>query len=184
MLKGNSIELHPFVAARDAEALYDWFYDPSCKAMWRHHPKSWNQDDMAQYPRMIGGEVFMIDIGGIFVGFCQAIPDHKTNRGCYVGILLDKASRRLHITHEVFVVLFNHLFNKQGYNKVIIEVLSSEGGFQRGLEAAGFLFEGKLQQEAFLDGKFVDESRFSMISSDYNPRYKHEADQWAVSSQG
>lgn len=180
MLKGKTLKLHPFVGTRDSEAIYHWFYDPSCANMWRHHTRSLTQEDVARYPQLIGGEVFMIELSGAIVGFCQAIPDCKTNRGVYAGILLDKEARGLHLVSETFAILFNHLFNKQGYQKAIIEVVAQETKLCECLVQAGCNREGILINEAFLNGRFVDEARFSISADDYNRRYQTEVQAWAV----
>lgn len=181
LLKGPNIQLVPYVSAYWA-SLAQWFYDSNYKNMWRHHARAWGQKEFENYPQIIGGEVFLIIKEGIAnpIGFVQMIPDTKTNRGFFVGILLDKSFRELHLTHEAFVILFNYAFNRLGYRKAIIEIVNSATGFKKGLQIAGFMHEGTLFGDAFIDGEFIDEARYSMTSHYFNKHYKETADLWAV----
>jgi len=176
-LKGPNIQLIPYMSSFWTY-FAKWFYDSAYRDMWRHHPKAWGQSEFERYPQMISGDVFMIIKDTLPIGFIQMIPDCKTNRGFYVGILLDKSCRELHFTHEAFVILFNYAFNRLGYRKAIIEILASKDGFKKGLLNAGFLSEGTQFGEAFIDGKFVDESRLSLSADYFNKHYKEVAESW------
>ncbi len=177
LLKGPNIQLVPFEKSNWGH-LATWFYDTSYRDMWRHHPRAWNQTDFENYPRIISGDVFMIYKSGAAVGFIQMIPDCKTNRGFYLGILLEKAVQDQRLSHEAFVLLMNYAFNRLGYRKAIVEILASNLKLKKGLLKGGFLSEGIQYGEAFLDGHFVDENRFSMSSDYFNKHYKEVVDLW------
>lgn len=177
LLKGPSIQLIPY-APIFWSYMARWFYDADYRDMWRHHPKAWGQAEFEKYPQIICGDVFIIIKDEKPVGFIQMIPDCKTNRGFYVGILLDKSCRELHFTHEAFVLLFNYAFNRLGYRKAIVEILASKDGLKKGLLKAGFLSEGTQFGEAYINGVFVDECRLSMSADYFNKHYKGVAELW------
>lgn len=177
LLKSPKVQLIPY-SSSFWSYIARWFYDSTYRDMWRHHPKALTQVQLENYPQLIGGEVFMIIKDEKPIGFIQLIPDCKTNRGFYVGILLDKSCRQLHLTHDCFVLLLNYAFNRLGYRKAIIEILSSREDLKKGILNCGFLSEGTQYGEAFINGVFVDENRYSMTSSYFNKRFKEEADLW------
>lgn len=174
LLKGPNLQLIPY-EKKNWQLLATWFYDDQYKDMWRHSPKAWGQLEFENYPQLISGEVFIVFEKTEPVGFIQMIPDCKTNRGVFVGILLDKSVQDKHYTHETFVVLFDYIFNRLGYRKVIVEILESKDTFKKALLKSGFILEGTLMGEAFIDGVFVNEVRLCMTSAFFNKNFKKAA---------
>ena len=177
LLNGPNLQLIPY-SPQQWQLLANWFYDSHYRNMWRHHPRALQQIDFENYPKIIGGDVFIIYKDQKPIGFTQIIPDSKTNRGIYVGILLDRAHQNQHNTHETFVILFNYAFNRLGYRKAIVEVLEEKDDLKKGALKAGFLMEGTLYGEAYIDGQFVNEVRLSMSSIFFNKHYQGVAKQW------
>lgn len=177
LLKGPRLQLIPY-SPTYWQYLARWFYDSAYRDMWRHHPRALTQVDFERYPQSISGEVFLMIDKNVPVGFIQMIPDCKTNRGFYVGVLIDKDHRKQHYLQESFVLMFNYAFNRLGYRKAIIETLASKDEFKKVLNKYGFLSEGTQYGEAFIDGVFVDEVRFSMSSTYFNKHFKEMAESW------
>ncbi len=184
LLCGPRIQLLPFEPSH-WEHVARWAYSPEHRAMWRHSPNFLNSKDFVNYPAHIGGMVFMIYLKETrqVIGMVQAVPDWKTNRGAYIGIVLDTDFQNSHFTHEALVLLFNHLFNRCDYRKVIVELLAENKDFKLGLIKAGFLLEGTFFKEAFVDGNYCDEVRLSMSSSYFNSHYLQIVKTWETSSE-
>src|SRR5690606_36124799 len=132
--------------------------------------------------QVIGGEVFLILRHGKLepIGFVQLIPDCKTNRGFFLGLLIDKERQKNQFPGEALHLVFNYAFNRLGYRKAIIEVCERNESLNKLLQKMGFLHEGKLIGESFLNGEFINEHRYCMLASYFNKTFKPTADSWAV----
>ncbi len=185
ILAGEFLQLVPFQASYGS-LLKGWFYDEAYQYMFRHFPKILKDADFSQYPNIIGGEVFLIvskvESGGAVIGFVQLIPDCKANRGAYVGILLDKDYQKKGYAASAFYLLFDYAFNRLGHRKLVIEIIANDDNLKRIVETAKFRFEGRLFEEAFIEGFFYDELRYSMTDRFFNKTYKPEGKpKWADS---
>lgn len=169
MLRGQTTQLCPF-SSKYWESLAKWYYNIDYNNMFRQYTRMFTEDDFKAYDKVVGGEVFMIHslADSLVIGMIQIIPCYKKNKGGYLGLIIDKAHQNKHIPHEVTFLLLDYLFNRQGYNKVIVEILESDEGLKKTLEKTGWYKEGKLLQECFIDGKFQNELRYSISSYYFN----------------
>ena len=111
-------------------------------------------------------------------GLIQFSPDAKTNRAFYAGLIIDEMFQGGRFPLEAYTCFFNYAFNRLGYRKAILEILESHESLKRIVTENGFLFEGKLMGECFVDGKFVNELRYCMLDSFFNKKFKPMVDQW------
>lgn len=179
LLRGPNLQLIPYNPEQWGY-LAKWFFDDNCRDMWRHHPMAWGEAEFRNYPRLLNAQVFCVykHDQTAPIGFIQMIPDCKTNRGFYVGFLIEKGQRDYSVTSECLMLLFDYAFNRMGYRKAIIEMLASRVTARKFLLEAGFLSEGTHFGEAFIDGKFVDEFRLSMSSDFFNKKFKEMVKAW------
>jgi len=185
LLKGTSVQLLPFETKHWSD-IARWFYDKDYKEFFRQFTKVLTEEDFQNYPKAVGGTIFMVHslLDNNIIGLVQVIPCFKKNKGAYIGVIIDKASQKKHLPSEVMLILLDHLFNRDGYNKVVIEILESNEGLKRVLEKTGFYKEGKLLQECFMDGRFRNELRYSMSNYYFNKfksKLEQEYKQWAHS---
>lgn len=181
-LQGPNLQLIAY-GPENWQVLARWLYSDECRAIFRHRPKALNKDEITNYQRTVGAEVFLIEHrkDQKFIGFCEILPDSKTNRAFYSGILLDPEYRGNRYPFEAFLILFNYAFNSLGYRKSIQEILESNTSLKRTLDENGFIYEGKLFGDAFIDGKFVNELRYCMFDSYFNKTYKPLLDEYKKS---
>ncbi len=181
LLKGKTIQLIPYTAS-EWEHLAKWFYSNKYKGMFRHHPKAFGRVEFENYSKIINGDVFVINKSDTaeVIGLVQIVPDFKTNRGFFLGLLIDEKFQGQRYPEEVLLVLFNYAFNRLGYRKAIIEILADNSNLKKSLTASGFLSEGRLIGESFIDGEWTEELRYVMFSSFFNKKYKGLVDSWGV----
>lgn len=179
LLRSPNIQLLPF-SSKDWNHLAQWFYDSDYKDMWRHHPKAFSQQEFENYPRLLGGEVFLIFKPGIEtpIGFVQIIPDHKTNRGFFLGLVISKDFQKQQLPCEVVKLIFNYAFNRLGYRKAIVEVCEKNESLNKLLVKMDFIHEGKLIGESFQNGEFTNENRYCMLASFFNKNHKQTVESW------
>jgi len=186
VLRGIRIQLVPF-SVKHWKDVASFMYNDTYKDFFRQYPRVFNEEELQNYPRMVGGDVFMaysIESNKL-VGMAQVVPSDKNNKGCFLGAIVCKEEQKNRVGQEINYVLMEYLFNKQGYNKVIVEILESATHLKRGFESSGWYKEGKLLQECFIDGKYQNELRFSMSSYYFNKnigKFKREHKSWVDSS--
>ncbi len=171
-LRGKNIQLIPFTEANWGN-LACWYYDEQYKGLFRQYSRAFSETDMRNYPKVVGGEVFMIHLvsTGEVIGMCQFTPDWKKNRAAYTGCLIDVKFQGNRYQNEVYALFYNYLFNTLGFKKIIVEVLESNASLKKAAIACGFLFEGTLYRECFMDGQFHNELRYSMSDEFFNRKY-------------
>ena len=168
-LKGLRVQLLPF-SSKYWETIAKWAYNNDYKDFFRQFPRALTEEDLMNYDKVVGGEVFIVHSlkDNSAVGMVQVIPCYKKNKGGFIGIIVDNSAQKSKIQAEINYLIMDHLFNTQGYNKIIIKILESRSDLKKHLDQTGFYREGKLLQECFLDGKFQNELRYSMSAYYFN----------------
>ena len=169
LFKGPTIQLLPY-SSKYWECVAQWFYNKDYEEFFRGYHKALNEEEFKHLPELIRGEVFIAHslVDNSIVGMIHVIPSGKSNRACYLGLLVDTTSRKKRIPSEMLILVMEYLFNKQGYNKVILEILESNDSLRRSVESAGFYREGKLLQDCFFNGRYQNELRYSMTARHFN----------------
>jgi len=173
ILSHGKIRLIPF-SSEDWKLIANWYYDKNYLEMFRHNARILTEDDLRNYPAITGGDIFLIqDISRSCVGgYVNICPTTKTNRAFTVGILIDKAFQFKGYAADSLYTILDYGFNRLGYRKAIIDIVSSNERLGKYLLDAGFILEGNLVGEAYIDGQFVDEQRLVMFDTYFNKRYK------------
>jgi RimJ/RimL family protein N-acetyltransferase len=175
ILSSKNIRLVPFESCDSAGVckLVKWYYDEKYGYFFRHQPRVWLYEELAQYPKTVGAMCFFIQsvITGETVGFIQICPESKTNKAFHIGIIIDEAFQKQHLPEEAFILAFDYCFNRLGFRKAIIEIMESHASLKRTIESTGFLFEGKLIGDCFYNGQFVNELRYCMFDKYFNQKY-------------
>ena len=169
LFRGITIQLVPY-STKYWESVALWYFNSDYSDMFRQYNRVFTEDDFKIYDKLIQGEVFIIHSlkDNQVLGMIQVIPCPKKNKAGYIGLVINKEVQGKHISNEATFLLLDYLFNKQGYNKVIVEILESNEGLRKTLEKTGWYKEGKLLQECFLNGKFQNELRYSMSAYYFN----------------
>lgn len=154
--------------------LAGWYYNDKYLYFFRHHGKAYTQQEFENFPQITGAQFFILvdPEKGTGVGLIQFTPDCKNNKAFYIGILLDESVQGNRYPLEAFDCFFNYAFNRLGYRKAIIEILENHSSLKKIVTENGFLFEGKLYNECFLDGEYVNELRYCMMDSFYNKKFR------------
>lgn len=186
ILKGNRVQLLPY-DGKYWESVAKWFYDVDYKPFFRHFSKVFNEEELKAFDRVLGSEVFLIHTSdsSVPVGLISITSSIKKNKSCLMGTIIDKSIQKEGIAAEATCLILDYLFNWQGYNKVVVEILESASDIRKTLEKSGWYKEGKLLQECYMDGKFLNELRYSMSSFYYNKnktRFLKEFQSWVDSS--
>jgi RimJ/RimL family protein N-acetyltransferase len=159
-----------------------WFYDPAYSDMFRHYVRPLTFEQFKQYPKVLGGEIFLIYHKELKrnVGYAQFVPDTKSNMAVYAGILLEKEVQDQSLSTDAFILMFNYVFNRLNFRKVIIEILASNKKIHQALLKYGCREEGRYFEEAFINGEFVDEVRLSITAPFFRKKFSEVLTSWGL----
>jgi RimJ/RimL family protein N-acetyltransferase len=112
---------------------------------------------------------FAVERGGALVGTVCLWGLDAHNRSGHLGIALAPDSRGRGVGRVACRLLLQHAFLDRGLHRVQLEVLASNERAVRAYEAAGFVHEGRLREQAWVLGSFEDSLVMSVLSSDWTP---------------
>ncbi len=185
LLSSKRLQLVPYTPDQ-WQWLAKWFFDEKYNNLFRHYPHIMGKTEFENYPKILQGDVFLIYLKDSteVVGMSQIVPDSKTNRGFYYGTIIEEEYQRNRFPSESMTIVMDYAFNRLGFQKCIVETLSSHFSLNKNLEVVGFTKEGVLEKEAFINGQFVDENRYAMSAEVFNKLNKEVLDgvyKWADS---
>ncbi|MGE5286967.1 MAG: GNAT family N-acetyltransferase [Micromonosporaceae bacterium] len=100
-------------------------------------------------------------------GFATLWGIDTHNRRAHLGMSLRPAARGKRLASDVVRVLCHYAFGIRGLNRVQVDTLADNIPMRRAAESAGFVEEGVLRSNAWVDGAFEDEVVLSMIAADW-----------------
>lgn len=186
-LESPELLLYPYIPDMGT-IMMEWYYDRDYQNFFRHLPQVLKYENFQQFESVLGGQIFTIHKKGTssddsimdsVIGCVVIKPDGKTNRACHVGVLLDKKHQQKQYCSQSFIVLLNYVFNDLGYKKAIIEILEKHESLKQIVTKHGFLYEGKLYDECFMDGEWCNELRFCMMNTYFNKHFKPRLQEWS-----
>lgn len=179
MMQGEKTILVPFEKWNAAD-IRKWHADPYYKFYFRNIPECLNIAQLEDFPRLMGMNMLMIYDRGqweaSFTNNFQAIPVGMVSwdnvrylaRTCEFGVIVDKDSTGKHYGKESMGLFLNHLFNRLGFHKVSCNTASEASDTNaKTVGALGFKFESIIRDNFFMDGKWHDEKRFSMLDTEF-----------------
>lgn len=182
LLKTPNLIITPWEASdtKAVEKLIEWFYDDDYAFFFRHQPRVWKIQEFQNYPQVLNAEILVIRSAQSreVVGLAQINPDTKQNRAFFIGLLIDKKFQNNRYPLESFISIFDYCFNRLGFRKAIVEIVETHEGLKKIVDTNGFLLEGKMYGECFIDGAFVNELRYCMMDSFYNKKFKPILKSW------
>jgi RimJ/RimL family protein N-acetyltransferase len=117
---------------------------------------------------------FAVDVAGDdegkpmeLAGFATLWGIDAHNRRAYIGMSLRPAARGKGLASDVVRVLCYYAFCVRGLNRVQVNTLADNLPMRRAAQAAGFVEEGVLRSNAWVDGAFADEVVLGIVAADW-----------------
>jgi RimJ/RimL family protein N-acetyltransferase len=89
------------------------------------------------------------------------------NRFAHLGFTLRSAYRGRGLGADTIAVLCDYGFRIRGLNRLQVDTLASNAPARRASEAAGFVLEGELRANSWVDGEFVNEVQLGLLASEW-----------------
>lgn len=164
MLKGKKILLRP-LRFDDIEKTMDWRNDLQIKNMVLMHPfpvsinieKNWFERNINK----INNELIILGIELIeskeLIGYAKLFNINWIHRYCYFGIIIgEKKTRGKGIGEETTYLMMDYSFKTLNLRKILLEVLASNKSAIKLYEKLGFVVEGILKKQVFINNKYDD----------------------------
>ncbi|MGG1664447.1 GNAT family N-acetyltransferase [Brevibacillus sp. NRS-1366] len=182
MMKGNLVELRP-VTAEDMERLFLWRNDEevamlaagssvvaysnisldSLRAMYEETVRTAKLHDKMN--RFIFS-VYTHD--GVHIGTCDYRDVNPITRAATIGIgILAKEYWSKGYGTDTLHALLRFLFLKLNLNRVQLDTWSGNVRAIRAYEKCGFILEGRLRQNEYVDGTYYDTIMMGVLREDY-----------------
>jgi len=123
--------------------------------------RAWRADDRAV--------PFAVEAGGALVGSVSLWGIDLHNRKGHLGISLGPPARGRGYGSDACRVLLRYAFHDRGLRRVQLEVLADNEPALRAYRAAGFVEDGRLRDDAWVAGRWVDQLVMSALAPELPP---------------
>ncbi|GED67644.1 acetyltransferase [Brevibacillus reuszeri] len=182
MIRGNLVELRP-VTAEDMERLYVWRNDEevatwaagssfvtysivsldTLRTMYEEALRTSKLDDKLN---QFIFSVYTLD--GVHIGNCDYRQVDPITRAATIGIgILAKEYWSKGYGTDTLHALLRFLFLKMNLNRVQLDTWSGNTRAIRAYEKCGFVLEGRLRQNEYIDGQYHDTILMGLLREDY-----------------
>ncbi len=177
MLRGQVVGLRA-VERADVEVL----------AGWELEPETWRlADDGAYVPKTAAAMLaefdagegrlapadnkvdFAVDVDGACVGRVTLWGIDLHNRRGHLGITMGPHARGKGWGTDACRVLLTYAFRDRGLHRVQLETLAGNAQALAAYRRAGFVEEGRTREDAYVEGRFVDQVVMAVLAPEWLP---------------
>ncbi|MFX1573814.1 MAG: GNAT family N-acetyltransferase [Promethearchaeota archaeon] len=102
------------------------------------------------------------------IGYCEIDDIFWIDRRAHLGLTIgDPEYWGRGIGTETIKLLTEYCFVELNFHKIAAEALAPNRGSQRCFEKNGFEYEGKLKEDTYIDGEFIDLLKFCILKDDW-----------------
>lgn len=161
MLKGEKVELRP-LRMDDWHKTIEWRNDITIKKLAMMHPFPITEiNEIEWYEELLKSKsdktiYFAIaDKQESLLGFIFLNNINYTNKNCYLGIVIGKKDAQgKGYGFEAMTLIIDYAFNILNLNKITIEVVEYNQNAIHLYKKLGFIEEGNLKQQLFVNGSY------------------------------
>lgn len=133
---------------------------------------------LAATERAASGDIFEwhLFVGGALCGSVRLKDIDRVDRKAKIGYFIGSPFAGRGIVTSAVRAILSYGFGQLGLNRIELHCASANERSKRVAERLGFVLEGVLRQDEYLNGEFVDQHLYGLLATDF------EADQRALSS--
>lgn len=151
----------------DARIFYRWYHDPRLANYFRGYLHGASVEDCRHAPDMIRGLILVAeDDDNNVVGAVTFSPTSKVSKNFKFGLLVDPDCQHKGVGKWLTYHGIKWAFDTLNTHRLEAVILSSDERLCRGIELAGFVFEGTSRKSCYINGEYVDEHVYSILKSD------------------
>lgn len=177
VIVGDVVSLRA-VTRDELRQVYEWEQDPDHMATVDSRPYvPRNFEDWLRVwdePRSFSHALFGISEGsavdGRLLGTCNLWQIDDYHRNAHVGIGLAEAYRGHGYGRAALELLVRFAFRNRGLHRLSLETLEHNSAMRRCAERVGFVAEGRLRQNAWSAGAYVDEVLYGLLAAEWRTR--------------
>ena len=181
MIKGTKIELRP-VSLEDIKKTYEWRNDEETAKLaagsslfrYSHVSKEQIEDDyeksIKKSDKRERGEfsIYTLEEVPKHIGSVQYRELNIVSRRCSIGIEVgNKEYWGKGYGSDTMRTLIHYLFQTMNLNRVQLETWSGNVRAIRSYEKCGFVVEGQLRNDAYIDGKYYDTIVMGLLKEEF-----------------
>lgn len=172
---GHVTELE-FYTERDVDVLASWYYDQAYRFFFRHFAEVLDRDGLKKLGQhlLAGGTHLMVIREKSTqnpIGLMTFILEKASARVYKFGIMLDESFQRKTYAIDAIVILVDYLCRVKKAHKIVVEFSDQDMQIHRITQKGGFTHEATLKEEIFVDGKYFDEARYSLMDKTFFELY-------------
>ena len=179
MIKGKKIYLSK-VERENIEHLRGWRTDPELRKYFREHKELnkdnqiiWYENKVLKDPNQYNFEI-RDNTNNLLIGHCGLYYINWTSRTAEFGIYIgDKEYRKGGYGSDALRTLISYGFNDLNMNRIWCEVYNNNEGALEVYKHVGFIYEGKLRENYYNEGKYWDSHIMGMLKKEYNKKYNN-----------
>ncbi|MDA7664094.1 UDP-4-amino-4,6-dideoxy-N-acetyl-beta-L-altrosamine N-acetyltransferase [bacterium] len=167
----QKIEIVPITIERHAQVLFDWRRNVEIsRHMYSEGPQSF--DEHLRWLKSIAQDVthkrFAVEQGGKPVGTTALVNVNEKHSRADFDMYIGEASARIRGAGAVAEFLtLEYGFHRMKLHKISCEVFAGNSVAIRLHERMGFSLEGVFREHALFEGEWVDVTRLSLLSEDW-----------------
>lgn len=152
--------------------LSKWISDPAYKFYFRNIPMVMKVSELENFPQVMHMNVLVVlNEENNPIGIATWDNVRVLARSCDMGLLIDSDGQGKGYTKDAYMAFMNYLVNRLGFHKVIANCAFQEKATISKCEWGGMKPEGVMREHFYLDGKWHDEMRLSVLEHEFRERY-------------
>lgn len=179
MIRGKKVELRP-ISLDDFRYQYFWRNDEetarltaASDAMFYNNISEEKLEEIFQevylnFDKNVEYEFSIYTYDDVLIGKCGYRELNLASRRCTVGITIgDKDYRNHGYGTDALRTLIRYLFNTMNLERIQLDTWSGNERAIRSYEKCGFVLEGRLRRNDFIDGKYYDTIIMGLLKEEF-----------------
>jgi RimJ/RimL family protein N-acetyltransferase len=143
--------------------------DAELKSMFQDLETLSNMSEKNVRPIDIPSEItFRIEADNNLIGEIRIKNIKWYNRKAELSLMIEKSHRGKGYATEALNNIIEYVFNTMNFYRLEAEVIDINAASKRLVEKCGFIFEGRLREAKYVNGKYYDILRYGLLKKEWD----------------